>query len=122
MRLIIKIGLTTLAVMAIASILKGISVADYTVALIVAIVLGILNNILRPILILLTLPATILSLGLFLFVINAGMVLLCDRLVHGFTVTNFWWALAFSLLLSLTQSLLYSLFGMKEEKRPRIRD
>jgi putative membrane protein len=120
MKLIIKIGLTTLAVVAIASILKGISVADYTVALLVAIVLGLLNNLLRPVLILLTIPVTILTLGLFLFVINAGMVLLCDRLVDGFTVTNFWWALAFSLLLSIAQSILYSAFGLKKDKRVKI--
>ena len=84
MKLIIKIGLTTLAVVAIASILKGISVADYTVALLVAIVLGLLNNILRPILILLTIPVTI------LITIPATIPLSIRRAIQIGTLLKLW--------------------------------
>ena len=117
MNLILKIVLTTLAVPGISSILSGIGVTDWKAAMLVAVVLGLLNNILRPILIILTIPVTILSLGLFLFVINAGMVMLCDYFIDGFAVSSFWWALGFSLLLSVTQSILYSIFGLKPRKQ-----
>jgi putative membrane protein len=74
----------------------------------VALVLAILNAIVKPILILLTLPLTILTLGLFLFVINAVIILLAGSFIDGFVVDGFWWALLFSLLLSIITSLLTS--------------
>jgi len=117
MNILMKIVLTTLAVLGISYLLGGISVADWQAAMLVAVVLGLLNNILRPILIVLTIPVTIISLGLFLFVINAGMVMLCDYFIDGFSVANFWWALLFSLVLSLSQSILYSIFGVKKPKQ-----
>jgi putative membrane protein len=92
-----------------------VSLDTYTTGIIVAIVLVLLNNILRPILIILTLPITIVTLGLFLLVINACMVLLADKFIDGFAVSSIWTAILFSVLLSILQSILYSL--LKEDKK-----
>ena len=116
MKLILKILLTAIAVVLIASFLPGVTVEGYTSAIIVAIVLGILRVIVKPILVILTLPATILTLGLFLFVINAIIILIASNLVSGFMVSGFWVALGFSLLLSLFQSILYSFLKEKKQK------
>ena len=116
MKIILKILLTALAVVLIASFLPGVTVVNYTNAIIVAIVLGLLRVLVKPILVILTLPATILTLGLFLFVINAVIILIASNLVTGFSVSGFWVALGFSLLLSLFQSVLYSFLKEKEEK------
>lgn len=111
MRLIIRILLTAVAVFLIAEFLPGVSVASYVTAIIVAVVLAILNLIVKPILVILTLPVTILTLGLFLLVINAIIILLADSFVTGFGVDGFWIALIFSLLLSVFQSILFSILG-----------
>ncbi|MBO3117135.1 phage holin family protein [Winogradskyella sp. DF17] len=114
MNLILRLLINAFAVLILSHFLSGISVDGYLGAIIVAVVLAILNVLVKPLLILFTLPATILTLGLFLFVINALIVLLADKLVDGFGVENFWWALLFSILLSILQSFLQALF--KEEK------
>ena len=88
-------------------ILPGISIADFFTAVIVAIVLSLLDAFVKPLLILLTLPATILTLGLFLFVINAGIILMDAHFVHGFEVKSFWHALLFSVLLSFFNSFIH---------------
>lgn len=115
MKTLLRILLTALAVFAIAYFLDGVTVDSYLAALLVAVVLGLLRLIVKPILVLLTLPVTIITLGLFLFVINAIMVLLASEIVPGFSVAGFWIALLFSLLLSLFQSVLFSF--LKERKR-----
>jgi putative membrane protein len=115
MKLLIKFLLNALAVFVIAHLLSGVQVDSYVTALIVAVVLSILNILVKPILVIFTLPATILTLGLFLLVINALIILLADKLIDGFSVHNFWWALFFSILLSFLQSVLHSL--LKEEKK-----
>jgi putative membrane protein len=74
-----------------------------------------MNSIVKPVLILFTLPVTILTLGLFLLVINAVIILIIDKLVDGFAVTNFWYALLFSVVLSITTSILHSLIEKKKE-------
>ena len=88
-------------------------------AILVALVLALLNAILKPILVILTLPVTIVTLGLFLFVINACMILLASNWITGFTVDGFWWALLFSFLLALINSWLQSflLRGHTERKQ-----
>jgi putative membrane protein len=91
--------------------LPGITVENFWVALIVAALLALLNVTLKPILVVLTIPVTILTLGLFLLVINALIILLADALISGFMVSNFWWALAFSLILSIVTSLFESIVG-----------
>jgi len=90
-------------------------VDHYGYALLVAAVLSIANIIVRPILLVFTIPITILTLGLFLLVINALIILLVDYLVPGFSVDGFWWALAFSLILSIFNSLFSDLLKEKKE-------
>lgn len=109
MRLIIHWFLSTLAVIITAYLLPSdvISLDGFFAALVVAVVLGFLNTIIRPILIVLTLPIEILTLGLFTFVINALLVLLTSAIVPGFHVRSFGWALAFSLVLSLINVALH---------------
>ncbi|TYB78363.1 phage holin family protein [Bizionia myxarmorum] len=114
MKLIFKLLLTAVAVVLLAKLLPGIEVESYLTAIIVAVVLGLLNIFVRPILIFFTLPATIVTLGLFLFVINACIILLVDNLISGFAVSSFWTALLFSILLTILQSVFYSILG--EEK------
>lgn len=111
MKLLFRILITTGLVLLIAHFMTSVSVADFTTALIVAVVLGLLNIFVKPILVLLTLPATIITLGLFLFVINAGIILICSRLVDGFRVNSFWTALIFSIILSVSQSIVYKIIG-----------
>ena len=110
MNILIRLVITTILVVVIAHFLPGISVQDYTSALWVALVLGLLNAFLKPILILLTLPATILTLGLFLLVINAVVILVGDYFVDGFVVNGFWNAFIFSILLSISQSVMNEIF------------
>ncbi len=115
MNFILKLLLSALAVVILAKILPGVSVDTYLTAIIVAVVLSLLNFIVKPILVILTLPVTILTLGLFLLIINAIIILLADKLIDGFVVSNIWWALLFSLLLSFLQSILHSM--LKEGKK-----
>ena len=115
MKLILRLLLSALAVVILAKFLPGVSLDTYTTGIIVAIVLVLLNNILRPILVILTLPITIVTLGLFLLVINACMVLLADKFIDGFAVSSIWTAILFSVLLSILQSILHSL--LKEDKK-----
>ncbi|WP_158840701.1 phage holin family protein [Polaribacter sp. L3A8] len=111
MKTFLKILLTALAVIILAKILPGVSVGGYGAAIIVAIVIALLNMFVRPILIFFTLPATIVTLGLFLFVINACIILLADKLVDGFAVSGFFAALLFSVLLSVFRSALFTLLN-----------
>lgn len=83
-------------------------------AIIFALVFGIVNAIIKPILVVLTIPVTVLSLGLFIFVINALMVMLAAYFVNGIEIDSFWWALGFSVLLAIVSSLLGSLVGVKK--------
>lgn len=115
MKFIIKTLLSALAVVVLSKVLPGASVDTYTTAIIVALVLSLLNLIVKPILVILTLPVTILTLGLFLIVINAIIILLADKLIDGFYIDGLLWAVIFSLLLSFFQSILHAL--IKEDKK-----
>ena len=110
MRLIVKWILFSLAIYGTAYLLPGIHVPDFTTALMAALGLGIINAILRPILLILTLPINILTLGLLTFVINALLVMLAAQVVPGFVVDNFWWAVLFSLVVSVLNGLLHAIF------------
>jgi putative membrane protein len=116
MNSIIKFFLTGLAVLLTAYLLPGVHVENYGQALLVALVLSIANVIVKPILILFTIPLTVLSLGLFLLVINAIIILMVDYFVPGFSVDGFWWALAFSLILSVFNSLFSDLTKASEKE------
>ena len=115
MKTFLKILLTALAVVVLANIIPGVEVTGYGAAIIVAVVIALLNLFVRPLLIFFTLPATIVTFGLFLFVINAIIILLADKLVDVFAVSGFLAAFLFSILLSIFRSFLFSL--LKEEKR-----
>lgn len=109
MGILISWLVSALAILVTAYILPGVHISSFFTALATAVVLGIINSILKPILLLLTLPINILTLGLLTFVINALLVLLAAQIVPGFKVDGFWWALAFSVVLSIVNSFLGNL-------------
>lgn len=109
MKYLINWIVMALAVFISAEIIPGVEVASFFVAFIAALVLGVINVLLKPILLILTLPINILTLGLFTLVINAFLVLLASNWVDGFTVNGFWWALVFSLAMSIVQSALHQI-------------
>ncbi|MCB0371821.1 MAG: phage holin family protein [Muricauda sp.] len=114
MKLIMRLLLNALAVVILSYILPGVGVDSMFTAIIVAVVLSVLNFLVKPILVILTLPITVLTLGLFLLVINAIIILITSNLIDGFQVTSFWWAIIFSLLLSFLQAILHSI--LKEDQ------
>lgn len=107
--IIVNLIVSAIAVLISAYILPGVKVDGFLTAVVVAVVLGVVNMFIKPILLLLTLPLNILTLGLFTFVINAVLVLLVSNIVPGFKVEGFVYALLFSLVLSVVSSFLYSL-------------
>lgn len=109
MKILINWLVSTFAIAITAYVLPGVHVASFSTALVLAVVLGIINVIIKPILLLLTLPITLITLGLFTLVVNALLILLAASLVPGFTVDGFWWALLFSIVLSLVNGFLHSL-------------
>ncbi|WP_348813335.1 phage holin family protein [Flavobacterium maritimum] len=113
MKLLIRILLTAALVLLISNFMPGVHVDGFTTSIIVAMVLGLLNIFIKPIMVLLTLPFTIVTFGLFLLVINALIILLCTKIVGGFVVDSFWTALLFSVILSILQSILYGIIGEK---------
>jgi len=107
---IIRLLLDAVAILAAAYLLPGVEIEGYWAAILVAFSLSILNSIAKPLMVIVTIPVTVFSLGLFLFVINAFMILLADWVVDEFMVDGFWYALLFSLVLTLFKSLLNGLF------------
>jgi len=107
MNIILRIIISAVVAFALSYVLNGVHIQSFVTALVLAIVLGMLNLIVKPILIILTLPITLFTFGLFLFVINALIILLAAKFVNGFRVDGFWWALLFSLLLSVLTSFFY---------------
>ena len=106
MKLLLRILIIAAVSYGLSQVLSGIHVDKFTTALIFAMVLAVLNFFVKPLMILLTLPVTIITFGLFLFVINAVIVLLASRFVKGFEIDNFWWSLGFSLILTLVITVL----------------
>ena len=103
--------LNALALLAVAYLLPGIVVASFGSALITALVLGLINMFIKPVLVLLTLPITIVTLGLFMFVINALLFWLASTMLRGFQVKGFWCALAGAILYSIISGLLMRLIS-----------
>lgn len=101
MTLLLNWLVSALVVISTAYLLPGIHVAGFTTALVTALVLGIINAVLKPIFLILTLPLNVISFGLFTLVINAVLIELTTYIVPGFTVDNFWWAILFSVVMSL---------------------
>ncbi|SOE52538.1 FIG028593: membrane protein [plant metagenome] len=106
MSLILVWLLNAVALLAVAYLLPGITVASFGSALIAALVLGLLNMLVKPVLVFLTLPITIVTLGLFLIVLNALLFWFAGSILKGFQVAGFWWALAGAVLYSLISGLL----------------
>jgi putative membrane protein len=118
MNFLLRILITALVAFGLAHFLTGIHVDTFWTALIFALILAVLNVLVKPVLIILTLPLTIITLGLFLFVVNTLVVLLASRFVRGFSIDNFWWGLVFALLLALITSVVFK--EMDKEKKKRI--
>lgn len=116
MNFITNILVTSVAVIIVSYLLPGVKVDTFTTALLVALVLAFMNAIVKPILTILTIPITILSLGLFLIVINGLIIILTDRLIDGFEVRGFWWALLFSFILSIATGILNMIIGNREDE------
>jgi putative membrane protein len=111
MNLIIRLLITAIVAYLLTSVLPGVHFEGFSTAIIFAIVLGVLNIIVKPILSLFGLPLTIITLGLFALVINAVIILIADYFIDSMVVDGFWWALIFSVLLSFVTSLGNSMFS-----------
>lgn len=108
--MIYSLLINSVAVFIAAYLLKGVDVKNFLTAILVAIILAVINTFIRPVIVFLTLPLTILTLGLFILVINALILMLIDALLDGLKIRNFWWAIAFSVVLSLLNGLLLWIF------------
>lgn len=106
MSLILQILISSIAVYFTAWLLPGISVKSFGSSIVVAIILGLLNVFLKPLLQFISFPITVLTLGLFLLVINTVIILIASALIKSFHVENFWWALLFSIIMSIVVSIL----------------
>jgi len=114
-RFIIKTLSTAVAVLVAAYVLKGVQVQDVQTALLVALVLGLLNSFIRPILVILTIPITVITLGLFLIVINYFIIRLTTQIVPGFAVAGWLPALLFSIVVSIVSSIIEAIAGSPRE-------
>ncbi len=111
MNWLVKVILSAVAVLGSAYLIPGINVDTFFTAIVVSLVLSIINLVFRPLFVILTLPITFITFGLFLIAINAFMIMLAGSLVDGFHVSGFWSALIFSFVLSFLQSV----FGETED-------
>jgi putative membrane protein len=109
MRLLLVWLINAVALMAVAYLLPGITIGSFVAALVAALVLGLVNAVIRPILILLTLPATLLTLGLFIFVINGLLFWFVGSFLTGFVVAGFWWGVAGAIAYSVVSWALSAL-------------
>jgi putative membrane protein len=108
MNAILNVLVSAIAVLVTGRLLPGVTIDGFGTAILVAVVLGVVNAVLGPVLFYLTLPINILTLGLFTFVIIAGLVMLVDTLVPGFKVASFWWALGFAFVLAFINSAFHA--------------
>ncbi len=116
MKIIFRLLITTILVLIISKYMDGVAVEKIKSSIIVAVILGVLNAIVKPILIFLTFPITVVTLGLFLLVINAIIIMICDHFVTGFKVDGFLIALFFSIILSISQSIMFKLTNEDSKK------
>ena len=93
-----------------AYVLEGVKIKNFWTAIGVAIVLGLINMFIKPLILLLTLPLTILTLGLFVLVINAWILMVIDKMIDGLTIKGFWWAVIYSIIISVLNSFLLWIF------------
>lgn len=114
MNFIIRLLITAAVAYGLSMVLSGVHIPDFKDAFIFAIVLALLNTFIKPLLVIFTFPITIVTLGLFLFVINAIIILLADKFMDGIKIDGFLWALIFSLILSVVSSAAQTLLGKKD--------
>ncbi len=114
MNFLIRLLVSALAAMLTAYLLPGVKIDNFITALILALVLAVLNLLVKPVLIILTLPVTIVTLGLFLLVINAIIILFAAKLVSGFRVDGFWWALLFSIVMTVINSFMHGIANTED--------
>lgn len=103
---VFKLIINALAVFITAYLLKGVSVKNFFTAIITALLIGLVNAFIKPVFIFLTIPVTILTLGLFLLFVDAFMIMVIDKMYSGFKVKNFGWAFIFSIVLAIINSLI----------------
>lgn len=115
MNFFIRLFISAFVAYGLSTILSGVHIPDFKDALVLVLLLAILNAFVKPLLILFTLPITILTFGLFLFVINVIIISIADWLMKGIHIDGFWWTLIFSLLLSFISSFAFSLVEKKED-------
>ena len=115
MNFLLRLIISTLAVLVTAYVLPGVYVDSFITAVIVAIVLGCLNVLVKPLLILLALPAVVFTFGLFLIVINTLIIMLADKLVDGFSVDGFWRAVLFSIVIWMVTNI-FNAIKKKDEQ------
>lgn len=121
MNFLIKTFISAAAILLLGFLLPGVQVeGQIFYAFLIALVISFLNTLVKPILVFLTLPATIVSLGLFLLVINAVIILIADKFMDGFNVDGFWWAFIFSILLSIINSVSAKVFLEKKPKNKMV--
>ncbi len=109
MRLIVELLINAIAIIVTAYVLPGVQLDGFLNALVAAVILGVINTFIKPIIILFTLPLTLLTLGLFILVINSLVILITSAIVPGFKVDGFWWALLFSIVLWVVNSVLHQI-------------
>ncbi|WP_375578066.1 phage holin family protein [Marivirga tractuosa] len=114
MNFLIKLLLSSLAVIVASYILPGVHVEGFFDALVVSLFLALFSATLKPLLVILTIPVTVFTLGFFLLVINALMIMLADYLVDGFYVEGFWWALLFGIILAIVNGIFESVSKKSE--------
>ena len=116
MNFLLRILITAVVAFGLSAVMRGVYIDTFWTALVFSLVLAILNALLKPILIILTLPITIFTFGLFLFIINAIIVLVAANFIRGIQIDSFGWGLLFSLLLSILTSILYKDARREEEE------
>ena len=116
MNFILRLIISTFGIVIAERILPGVHINSILTAIIVAVVLAFLNSVIKPIMIMLTIPVTLVTFGLFLVVINALLILMASALVDGFVVDGFLWALIFSIVLSMITSILNTFTGQTQNK------
>lgn len=114
MQFVIRLLVTGVVAFGLSHWLSGVHIDRFSTAVLFALILAVMNALVKPLLVILTLPVTIITLGLFLFVVNALIILLVDKMLGGVQIDGFWWALLFSLLLSAISSILVSLLDKEK--------
>lgn len=114
--LVVKLLVNAFAIFLVGQFLAGIHVPDFMTAIFVALILGIVNTVIRPILLIITIPINLIALGLFTFVINGFMFWIATKFVHDFVVDTFWWAILGALIVSVIATVLDRIFLGKDGK------